>query len=90
MQEDPPGLSPVSVPLLMYILFLFSLLSFSCIQDNRFTQFIQSSHQNGGDTRCEIIPPFIYLLLNIMFHAPMGRFQLELNWNYLFHRRAIQ
>ena len=26
-----------------------------------------------------------HLLLNIMFHAPMERFQLELNWNYFSH-----
>ena len=29
------------------------------------------------------------ILLNIMFNAPMVIFQLELNWNYLFHRRSI-
>ena len=31
-------------------------------------------------------------LLNIMFHAPMGRFQLELIYFYylFFHRRPIQ
>ena len=32
-----------------------------------------------------------YILLNIMFHAPMGRFQLELVYcfTFIFHRRPI-
>ena len=32
----------------------------------------------------------VSILLNIIFYGPMGRFQLELNWNYLFHPRPIQ
>ena len=32
----------------------------------------------------------ILILLNIMSNASMGRFQLELNWNYHFHLRFIQ
>ena len=30
------------------------------------------------------------IVLNIMFHAQMGRSLLEVKWNYLFHRRPIQ
>ena len=34
----------------------------------------------------------VCVLFNIMFHAPMGRFQLELIYcfTFMFHRRSIQ
>ena len=35
---------------------------------------------------------YMEVLLNIMFYAPMGRFQLELIYwfSFIFHRRSIQ
>ena len=37
-----------------------------------------------------IVEMGILLLLNIMFHAPMGRFQLELIYNYTYFSIVVE